>query len=75
MAQILVRKLDRDVVDRLKAKAKAKGKSLEQEAREILTSSVNTSREEFIAWAAALRAKQRMNKTRAADLIREDRDR
>jgi plasmid stability protein len=75
MAQILVRKLNEDVVTRLKAKARAKGKSLEQEARDILTAAATNSREEFARWAAALRAKQPMHATSAAELIREDRNR
>lgn len=37
MAQLLVRNIDAAVVDRLKARAKAAGRSLEAEVREVLT--------------------------------------
>lgn len=36
MAQILIRKLDDDILHRLKARAKAHGRSAEAEARELL---------------------------------------
>ena len=39
MAQILVRKIDDSVKETLRANAKAHGRSLEEEARSILTSS------------------------------------
>jgi plasmid stability protein len=75
MAQILVRNLDDAVVDRLKLRAKAKGTSLEQEARTILTEASGMSRAEVVERLKAFRAMQKPNRTRAADLIREDRDR
>lgn len=37
MAQVIIRNLDDDVVLRLKERAKAKGASLEQELRRLLT--------------------------------------
>jgi plasmid stability protein len=40
MAQILIRKLDQDVLRRLKARAKAAGRSTESEAREVLKAAV-----------------------------------
>jgi plasmid stability protein len=75
MAQILVRNLDDAVVDRLKLRAKEKGTSLEQEARTILTEASTLTRAEVVERLKAFRAMQRPNKTLAADLIREDRDR
>jgi plasmid stability protein len=75
MAQILVRNLDDAVVDRLKLRAKEKGTSLEQEARTILTEASRMTRAEVVKRLEAFRAMQKPNKTRAADLIREDRDR
>jgi len=75
MAQIIVRKLDQGVVECLKTMAKAKGKSLEQEAREILTAATKNSRKEFAKWAADLRAKQKLNTLSAVEIIREFRDR
>ena len=40
MAQIIIRNLDDSVVDKLKQRAKASGRSLEAEARILLTNSV-----------------------------------
>ena len=37
MAQVLVRNLDDQVVERLRQRAKAEGKSLEQALRDLLT--------------------------------------
>lgn len=39
MAQILVRELETDVVEKLKMRAKRHGRSLQSEARQILTQS------------------------------------
>jgi len=76
MAQILVRNLDDTVVERLRLSAKHKGSSLEQEVRTILTeAAASLNRKELAARAAALRARQAPNTSRAVDLIREDRDR
>jgi plasmid stability protein len=47
MAQVLVRQLSEDTVARLKARAKHKGNSLEQELREILVEIVREPREEL----------------------------
>jgi plasmid stability protein len=41
MAQLIVRKLDDDVKERLKVRAKKHGRSLEAEARAILEEAVN----------------------------------
>jgi len=76
MAQILVRNLDDAVLDRLKLAAKHKGSSLEQEVRTILTrAAASLNRKELAAQAAALRARQAPNRSRAVELIREDRER
>jgi plasmid stability protein len=75
MASILIRNLDDLVVERLRVQARLKGVSLEEEARRILAAGTRTSRKEFFARAAALRAAQRPHRSRAVDLIREDRDR
>ena len=39
MAQIIIRNLEADIVDKLKLRAKQHGRSLESEARQILTQS------------------------------------
>ncbi|OHB57218.1 MAG: hypothetical protein A2Y07_00100 [Planctomycetes bacterium GWF2_50_10] len=43
MAQILVRDLESDVVEKLKVRAKKHGRSLQGEARQILTQSAGLS--------------------------------
>jgi plasmid stability protein len=75
MATLLIRNLDDQVAERLRLQARLRGTSVEEEARRLLTDGTRLSREEFAAFAASVRARQRPNKTRAADLIREDRDR
>jgi plasmid stability protein len=75
MAQILIRNIDSAVIEKLRLRARCKGNSLEQEARTILSEAASLTRREFSDRAAALRASQRPNKTRAVELIREDRDR
>ena len=78
MAQILVRNLEPDVVRRLKDRALRNHRSLEAEARLILTS----AEPDPSAFAAAVRFAAEMRRKTAgrisgdsADLIREDRDR
>jgi len=75
VASIIIRNLDEIVAARLRAQARERGTSVEEEARRILTAGTRLSRDEFFKRAAALRARQRPNRTRAVDLIREDRDR
>ena len=75
MATIVVRNLDDQVAERLRAQARLKGISLEQEVRRILTEGSALSRKEIAARAALIRARQRPSSVRAVDLIREDRDR
>ena len=76
MADIIVRKLDSAVVERLKSRAALHGQSLEQEVRDTLTASVKLKPEERRATADAIRAKTRwIPGTDSTDLIRADRDR
>ena len=75
MAQIIVRKLDDGLVARLKARAKRKGVSLEEEVRRILQDAERHSLEEVIARVDAIRMRQPPQTSRAVDLIRQDRDR
>ncbi|MCL1801472.1 MAG: toxin-antitoxin system antitoxin subunit [Promicromonosporaceae bacterium] len=52
MAQLLVRSIDDDVKQRLRERAASNARSLEAEARAILTNAVEPSRESFgDAWA------------------------
>jgi len=76
MAQVIVRNLPDDVVARLKARAKQRKHSLEQELREILREAARPSREEIIADIDRIRAMTpRKLQSDSTDLIREDRDR
>ncbi len=80
MAQISVRNLEEDAVERLRIKARLHGRSLEAEVRDILERSSRLSREEFIAFADAMKAEIRdRNGGRllpdSTPLVREDRDR
>jgi plasmid stability protein len=76
MAQILVRDLSPDMVDRLKNRAERNGRSLQGEAKIILESAAKLSMTE--AREAARRLRQTLEGSiqgDSADLIREDRDR
>ena len=76
MAQAVIRKIDDDAMARLKARARRKGVSLEQELRTILTEAASQDEAGFRDRAAAFRRKlagrRHSDSTR---LIREDRDR
>jgi plasmid stability protein len=75
MGQLLVRNLDDDVIERLKARAQERGTSLEQVAREALTESARRSdRAAWLAEMQALRARTRFDPAGSAAAIREARD-
>ena len=79
MATINVRRLDDDVVQRLKKRASDNKRSLESEVRYILEQVVNDSdqlkRESFRSLATNLRQVTKGSmQTPSEDLIREDRD-
>jgi antitoxin FitA len=57
MAQVLVRNLDERVIDNLKTKAELKGRSLEQELREIITAAAPLTPEEKVALFDKIRAR------------------
>jgi plasmid stability protein len=76
MAQLLVRKLDDDLVVRLKARAAEHGRSAEAEHRAILQQALRPKDDDF--WARADEFRRRTAgkmKTDSTDLIREERDR
>jgi len=77
VAQVKVRGLDEEVVAALKHRAAIKGRSLEQELREIITASVRPSWAEFLRKAEELRRKypSKRPQSDSVDLLREDRDR
>ena len=56
MGQVLVRNLDDRVIESLKTKAELKGRSLEQELRDVLTNAAPLTPEEKIALFQKLRA-------------------
>jgi plasmid stability protein len=75
MAQVIIRNLNEEVVERLKQRAQSRGLSLEQQLRDILTAASEPSREEIKAELARIRAMTpRRLQTDSAELIREDRD-
>ena len=76
MAQVIIRNLEDDVVERLKFKAELSGHSLEQELREILRKAAPLSPEQKMALSERARAMtlKGVKQTPAEDLIREDRD-
>lgn len=75
MATLIVRRLDDRVAARLKQRARMRGVSTEEEARRILAEGSAVSRAEIAGLARAIRARQRPHTSRAAVLVRKDRDR
>lgn len=76
MAQVLVRDLPDDVVERLKAKAAAEGRSLEAHLRTVLEAASRLDRDEFIALADSIAETTRGRpQSESAELIRAWRDR
>jgi plasmid stability protein len=74
MADILIRNLDNETKRRLKEKAKAKGASVNETAREAIKAYVKPSKEE--AWAAVDAIRKKIGKISGDSTqdIREDRD-
>ena len=79
VGQVIIRNIDDRVLERLKVRATAQRKSLEQSLRELLTETAKPSREELLADLERIRA---MTPPRqpgttyptAEELIREDRE-
>ena len=75
MAQLLVRDVPQDVVEALKRRAAAHGRSAEAEHRAILEEVLRARRDGFRQRAAALRQETRDRITVSSeDLLRQDRD-
>jgi antitoxin FitA len=79
MAQVIVRQLDSSVIETHRRRAKARGVSLEQELRDVITRAATAAREGLIRRVDDIRAVTPPpppgTPTRTAeDLIREDRD-
>lgn len=82
MAQIIIRNLDDAAVERLKARARGNGRSLEAEVRHILEQSAKVNMAGKIDMAAARQHIMEIRRKLAGrkfpdsvELIREDRDR
>jgi plasmid stability protein len=76
MAQLTVRRIDPEIVRRLKLRAAQHGRSVEAEHRAILERVLGPGTDGFWAKAARLRERTRGRQhTDSAELIREDRDR
>lgn len=59
MASMVIRNIPDEVIERFKARAKAKGQSAEQLARDVLTREAGTTREEAWAEIDAIRARSK----------------
>ena len=76
MAQVLVRDLDDAAVEKLKARAKRNGRSLEAELRLILEGSARADMPEARRLAERIRAElSGREHSDSVDLVSEDRDR
>ena len=79
MGQVIIRNVDDRVLERLKARAAAQRKSLEQSLRDLLTEAAKPSRAEMLAELARIRAMTPPRQPGATyptaeQLLREDRD-
>ncbi len=74
MAQVLVRDLPDDVVERLRQRAQVRGESLEAHLRAVLADASCASREEFLEFARGMRERSGPQTTDSTDIIREARD-
>ncbi len=79
MAQVVVRQLDAAVIEIHRRQARARGVSLEQELREVITRAARSGREELVRRVDAIRAltpapPPGVPARSAEELIREDRD-
>ena len=76
MAQVIVRNIEDEVIRVLKARASRKGRSLEQELREILRSAAKPNAEDLVALADRVRElTPDVDQWDSTALVREDRDR
>lgn len=76
MAQLVINDIEDEVVERLRARAQAERKSLEQKLRDVLREAATSSRADVLAEMRRIRAMTpRPLTTDSAELIREDRDR
>ena len=79
VGQVVIRNIEDSVLERLKARAVAQRKSLEQSLRDLLSEAAKPSRTELIADLERIRAMTPPHKPEATypaaeEVIREDRD-
>lgn len=75
MGQMLVRKLDDEIIERIEKRARLEGTSAEQVARGVLTQAFRPGREELIRRMDAIRATSKPTSGQAVvDELRRDRD-
>jgi plasmid stability protein len=74
MGDILVRKVDDDAIARLKQRAAAEKRSVNELAREAIERAARPSRAELLRRAAEIRAMSPYSDVDSTQLIREDRD-
>jgi plasmid stability protein len=79
MGQVIVRNLEDHVIEQHRARAKARGVSLEQQLRDVLRDAARPSRDELLAEMERCRAMTPKlppgaRRTSAEDIIREIRD-
>jgi plasmid stability protein len=79
MAQVVIRNIDDRIFERLKARAAAQHKSLEQSLRELLTEAARPNHPELLAELERIRAmtpprQPGSDYPTAEELVREDRD-
>ena len=79
MGQVVIRNIDDRVLERLKARARAQQKSLEQSLRDLLSDAVQPDRAALVREAERIRSmtprqKKKVAYATAEELIREDRD-
>ena len=78
MTDVLVRNLSEEVVEKLKVRARNRGRSLQQELKLLLEQSVAAEAVDALALARKVRrrlARERAKQSDSAELVREDRDR
>ena len=76
MAQLIIRNLDDETVERLKQSARNRQQSLEQRLRDILSEAAQSDRAQLVEQMRQCRlATKGKNLPDATDLIREDRER
>jgi len=76
MAQVLVRKLEDEILDKLKTRAKSRGRSMEAEIREILREATSSpQRTNFKKLKRVQKLFEGLHLPDSTQLIREDRDR